>query len=418
MDIYHDVKLIPTEKLKPYKNNPKKHPQKQIDKLKKSIKEFGFTVPLIIGKDLEVVAGHGRLIASKQLGIEELPCIKRTDLTEEQMKAFRIADNKLTESEWNEEALNLELNELSELDIDIDLTGFSKEEIKDITKEQEKAEEDEYDIKEGLKNVERRVKKGEVWKLGDHRLMCGDATNEEDVKELVGDRTIKTIFTSPPYNMNAEMYKDYSDNLKSEKYIEFNLNTIQAWKKYLKGYIFWNISYNKNTRHEFLEIMNKIIKEANLKFLELIVWNKKTASPIKSKEMLTRTYEPILMVGDEEQVKKEVDLLWFGTTKQRAHLYKTRYTGTTNYWEVRPNKIQLENLKACFPVELPAKGIIMTTTQHDTIADPFGGSGTTLIASEQLNRKCLMMEIDPEYCNVIIDRWEKYTDKIAEKITN
>ena len=132
MDIYHDVKLIPTEKLKPYGNNPKKHPQEQIDKLKKSIKEFGFTVPLIIGKDLEVVAGHGRLIASKQLGIEELPCIERTDLTEEQMKAFRIADNKLTESEWDEEALNLELTELNDLDIDLELTGFEGEELTEL----------------------------------------------------------------------------------------------------------------------------------------------------------------------------------------------------------------------------------------------------------------------------------------------
>lgn len=176
MNIYHDVKLIPTEKLKPYKNNPKKHPQKQIDKLKKSIKEFGFTVPLIIGEDNEIIAGHGRLLAAKQLGIEKLPCIERTDLSEEQMKAFRIADNKLTESTWDNELLNLELDELQDLDIDTSLTGFDEDEILELQEEQIEVKElDEEPIED--KDLEDLKILNLYAGIGGNRKLWGDEVN-------------------------------------------------------------------------------------------------------------------------------------------------------------------------------------------------------------------------------------------------
>jgi DNA modification methylase len=191
------------------------------------------------------------------------------------------------------------------------------------------------------------------------------------------------------------------------------LQIINVWKKYLKGYLFWNISYNRNSRWEFIEIMHRIIKETGLKFMELIVWDKGHGMPIVSKDMLTRQYEDILMVGDEEEISEEMELYYLGTTEQRGYFNKKKGQGITNYWRITTGNTQLENHKACFPVKLPTRAIELTTDKKDIVLDCFGGSGTTLIACENANRKCYMMELDPRYCDVIIERWEELTGKKA-----
>ncbi len=390
------------DQLKPYEKNPRRNDH-AVKYVAQSIKEFGFKVPIIIDKDNVIVAGHTRYKAAKKLGMEKVPCIIADDLTEEQVKAFRLADNKVSEvAEWD---FNLLDDELSNI-LDIDMSGFGF----DLFNDEKEVEEDNYDVDMALEELEPNSKLGDIYQLGNHRLMCGDSTSEEDVEKLMSGETIKCVFTSPPYNMNANMYANYKDNLESNEYIDFNLKVIKNIKKHLKGFLFWNISYNKNSRNEFLIIANKICELLNFK--EMIIWNKKKAMPIRSNEILTRTYEDIFLYETDEENRCEIINLY---ESERGLLYnKERNKIIKNYWEISVDKnTQLKNHSACYPVKLPAEGIKLTTNEDELVFDPFGGSGSTLIACEQLNRKCYMMELDPKYVDVIIDRWETFTGQKA-----
>ena len=262
-----------------------------------------------------------------------------------------------------------------------------------------------------------KSKKGEIYKLGSHRLLCGDAL--KDIPKLMGKEKANLCFTSPPYNMAGGLYKDYRDDLKSEDFIKLHIDVLKNVKKHLRGFVFWNVSYNKNTRWEFLEILYRIVKEPGMKFLELIIWDKGHGLPITSKNALTRQYEDILLVGDEESVKKNLEVFFLGKTKTGRGIYfhKKNQKGITNYWRIDTNKSQIENLKACFPVALPQKGIELMTERGDIVIDPFGGSGTTMIACEKTNRACRIVEMDPKYCDVIIKRYEAFEGRKAKKLT-
>jgi len=385
------------ENIKPYEKNAKKHPKKQVEQIAKSIKEFGFNQPIVIDKKGVIIVGHGRYEAAKLLGLSDVPVIE-VELTEEQAKAYRLADNKLNESEWEMDLVIEELKGLSE-DM-LDLTGFDK----DLIIEPDNKDDEVPEVPE-----EPKSKLGDLYELGNHRVLCGDSTKVEDVEKLMNNRYGKVLFTSPPYNMNAGMYENYEDNLKKEEYIQFNLDVINLFKNRLRGFLFWNISYNKNSRDDFIEIIYNIIKKTGLKFLELIIWNKKHGMPITSKEMLTRQYEDILLVGDNESIKEDLELFFCGRNDKTAYFNKKTKKGITNYWEIGTNNTQLKNLLACYPVELPVKAIIMMSSEMDTIIDPFLGSGSTLIACEKTNRICYGMELDPKYIDVIVQRYVDYT---------
>lgn len=359
-------------KLKLNPKNPRTISKVQFEKLKKSIKSFPRMLelrPIVYDDDMIVLGGNMRLRAIKELQL----------------------------GSWDE---NLLANDWGDLPLDdwgIDTKGWDKE-----------VEEDEVpEVDEELEPVS---KLGEVYKLGRHRLMCGDSTKIEDVEKLMNGQKADMVFTSPPYNMGADMYENYEDNLKSQEYIDFNLEVIHTWLPFLKGYLFWNISYNKNSRWEFLEIMYRIIKETGLRFLEMIVWDKGHGIPITSADMLTRQYEDILFVGDEESVSRDMELFYMGTKYKRAYMNKKTNRGITNYWKVDTNKTQIENHSACFPVKLPAKAINLVTQPNEIVVDMFGGSGSTLIACEQLNRTCYMMELGEKYCDVIRRRYWKYVN--------
>lgn len=304
------------------------------------------------------------------------------------------------------ELLESELESIEELDMS--LFGFDKG-----------LEDDEIEIVEDeipdIKDKE-NIKYGDLFQLGNHRLICGDSLDDEIVDKLLDGKTAKMLFTSPPYNMAANLYENYKDKKESNEYIEFNLNILKKWKEKLNGYIFWNISYNKNSRTEFIEIIYRILKESGMRFLELIVWDKGKAMPIRSDDMLTRQYEDILLMADESQMLEEIDFFYLGTNKERAIFNKKKGKGISNYWRIYvENNTQLENHGACFPVNLPATAITLTTDRNDIVLDCFGGSGSTLIACEQLNRNCYMCELDPVYVQVIIDRWEKFTGEKVVK---
>ena len=394
-----DIKLI-----KQYPNNPKEHPDEQIDMIVNSIREFGFNQSIVLDKNNEIIVGHGRYLAALKMGMTEVPFIRKENLTDEQVKAYRIADNKLNESGWNMPLVIDELKGLS--DEMIELTGFDKDLIIEPDEKDDVIPEDAPPI----------CQLGDLWQLGKHRLLCGDAVNESDANKLMGTSIAKMVFTSPPYNMAENMYEKYKDNLERGEYIKFNLDVINNFKIFIQGFFFWNISYNRNSRDDFIEILYRIIKETNLKFLELIVWNKKHALPITSREMLTRQYEDILLIGDQESIATDLELYFCGSNNKNAWFNKKTQKGITNYWEIGTNKTQLKNLLACFPVALPTKAILLMSNENDIVVDPFLGSGSTLIACEKTDRICYGMEIDPHYCDVIIKRWEDYTGEKAVKL--
>lgn len=384
--------------IKPYEKNAKIHPKKQIEQVANSIKEFGFNQPIVVDKDNVVIVGHGRLEAAKLLGLKDVPVIT-ANLTDEQAKAYRLADNKLNESEWD---MGLVIEELKGLSKEMfDLTSFDQ----DLLIEPDEKDDEVPEVPE-----EPQSKLGDLYILGNHRVLCGDSTKIEDVDRLIGmEKNVKLVFTSPPYNMAGDMYVNYEDNYKSDEYVKFNIEVIKNILPYLKGFLFWNISYNKNARFEFIEILYKIIKETGLKFLELIVWNKKHAIPITSKEMMTRQYEDILAVGNEDIINEELELWFCGRNDKRAFFNKKTNKGLTNYWEVQVNKVQLDNHKACYPVALPLKAILIMTEEKDVVMDPFGGSGTNLIACVKSNRISYTLEKDPSYIDVIVQRYVDYT---------
>lgn len=414
------IEKISLEKLNPAKYNPRVELQKEDERyqrIKASIQEFGLVDPIIVNsKTMTIVGGHQRYNILKDLRMKDADCVL-LELTEKQEKRLNLSLNK-NSGLWDETKLEELFEELNLSDEELFATGFTEEEITDLLKNNEEIQDDNFDVKEALKEVEKKTitKMGDIWKLGNNRLMCGDSTNRDDVKRLLNGEKIKCLFTSPPYNMGANLYENYTDNLESKKYIDFNINVVMTWIEHLKGYLFWNISYNKNTRWEFIEILYRMIKESGLRYMELIVWDKGHGMPIVSKDMLTRQYEDILMLGDDASISNDMELYYLGTTEQRGYFNKKKGKGITNYWRIGTGNTQLDNHKACFPVELPARAIELTTDKNDVVVDCFGGSGTTLIAAEQMQRRCYMMELDPQYCDVIIKRWEKLTGKKAELI--
>lgn len=383
-------------KIKPYPKNTKKHPQKQIKQIADSIKEFGFNQPLVIDKDNVIIVGHGRYEAAKLLNLDKVPVLQ-VNLSEKKAKAYRLADNKLNESDWD---MDLVIEELKSLEDDalVALSGFEKDLL---------IEPDEKDdiIPE---NVETRVKLGDIWQLGRHRVMCGDSTKREDVDKLMGGVKASLIFSSPPYNMGKDMYKTYSDNLPSDEYVNFNIKVIENWGQYLQGFLFWNISYNRNSRKEFLEIAYKVSKLSNLHFLELICWNKKYAMAVTDKNFMIRSYEDIFVYENES---REDDPDYMMLMKNNDKFYrKIQGVRLNNYWELTtPMNTQIKMNKACYPVGLPVKGIIITTEENQIVSDPFLGSGTTLIACEKTNRINYGMELDNLQCDVVLQRYKDYT---------
>lgn len=403
------MEKVDIEKIKENPRNPRKINKEAYEKLVNSIKEFPEMLelrPLVVDNEMIVLGGNMRLKALKELKYTEVPVIRADKLTEEQKKRFVVVDN-LPFGEWDYDLLGADygIGELENWGFDTEKMGISL----DIDEKDDKIPEIESEVK---------TKLGDIYEFrGGHRVLCGDSTKDEDINLLFNDKKAKMIFTSPPYNMGGGMYETYEDNLKREEYIDFNMSIVNKWKQHLKGFVFWNISYNKNARDEFIEILYRIVKETGLKFLELIVWNKKTAMPVISKEAMTRQYEDILVAGDEESIKEDIDMIGlFRNNNQSIFNVKTR-KWLRNYWEISPLNSQLDNHKACYPVELPSRGILIMTNEGDIVADPFLGSGTTLIASEKTGRICYGMELDPKYVDVIVKRYMEYTGE-SEVIKN
>ena len=398
------IETIPIADLIPYARNSRTHSDQQVAQVAASIREFGFTNPVLIDAEDGIIAGHGRVMAARKLNMTEVPCIRLEHLTETQKRAYIIADNKLAlNSGWDEEMLGLELADLREDDFDLDLVGFNADEIEDALNPVE--------ITDGLTDPDEVPEVpadpvtvlGDVWVLGNHRLMCGDSTSIKAVERLMDGQKADMVFTSPPYNADAKagqgdifnkkksvkLYSDgYSDNLPSSEYIEFTSSVLEICFTVTDGFIFWNVSYNAKSRFEYIQQIT-----SRLPYLvEQICLKKSSTIPFKGS--LMRDWEPIYL---------------FSTNKEPVAVKEV----VSNFWQVSNTGSQTENHKACFPVELPIKGISIVAKKTGIIFDPFGGSGTTAIACEKTNRKARLMELDPKYCDVIVKRWQDFTGKKA-----
>lgn len=410
------IEYVAIDKLKPAKYNPRKIREEELEKLKSNIKEFGMVDPIVVNSDLTIIGGHQRYKACVSLFFREMPVVK-VDLDKEQEKILNVSLNKI-KGEWDERKL---AETLSQIKHKYGMTGFSKPEVKKLLKKYsidsrflEGKEEEPFDAEEeAAKITEPRTKPGDLYQLDNHRLLCGDATRKEDIEKLMDGKQAKLCFTSPPYNMAGEMYRNYTDNLKSQEYIDFNLNIIHNIKYVLKGFLFWNISYNKNARWEWIEIFYRIIKETGFTFLENIIWDKGHGIPITSKKGMTRQIENILVVGSEADVGEDLEINFVGANVKDYWFNKKTMKGLTNYWRIGTNKTQIKEHKACFPVALPVKAILLMTQLMDIVIDACLGSGTTLIGCERTGRICYGMDNSPVYCDVIVARWEKYTGKKA-----
>jgi DNA modification methylase len=387
-----EKRTIKIEDIKPYSKNAKEHPKKQVQQIANSIKEFGFNQPIVVDKQGVIIVGHGRYEASKLLGLKDVPIIQ-VDLTEEQAKAYRLADNKLNESEWD---MGLAIEELKGLSDDmIDLTGFDKDLI---------IEPDEKDdiIPEDAPVV---AKLGDIWQLGRHRVMCGDSTKKEDVESLMGGGLADMSFTSPPYNVGHNLgyegkdskYENSDDNL--DNYVELIVKSTQLSLEYAKE-VFVNIQFLANNKKDILLWLSQLADN----FKDIFFWKKLQVQPAMAERVANSQVEIIVL---------------FGNNNSRAWGNKHWRGNFSNIIETKSASGENKNVKihnATFPVELPLTFITQGYKEDSLILDLFIGTGTTLIACEKTNRICYGMELDPKYVDVIIKRYEDYTGNKAIKL--
>lgn len=413
MDIVYKRPL----ELTPYERNTKKHDQKQIDNVAESIKQFGFVQPIVIDKDNVVVIGHCRLAAAKQLGLAQVPCLYVDNLTEEQVKALRIADNKTNESEWDIEMLRLELPDLDFFGFDFDF-GLTEEEPELIEDEPPEPEEEKPPIS----------KPGDIWILGEHRLLCGDSTDPEQVRKLMDGATADLVLTDPPYNVAYEgKTKDkltiQNDSKEDADFYDFLCNAFKCLNNSLKPggafYIWHADSEGLNFR--------KAAKNVGWTVRQCLIWNKNVM--VMGRQDYQWKHEPCLygwkdgaghyFIDDRTQVTvyedKGIDIKKLKKSEMQE-LLKAIFAdkeATTVINEDRPSRsAEHPTMK---PVKLMGRLIRNSSKIGEIVLDTFGGSGSTLMACEQLGRRCYTMELDPKYADVIVKRWEKFTGKTAER---
>ena len=383
------IKKISVGDLIPYANNSRTHSDEQVLQIASSIKEFGFINPVIVDGENGIIAGHGRVMAAKKLGLVDVPCVDASHLSEAQKKAYIIADNKLAlNAGWDDDILRIELDMLTELDFDLSLTGFSDEELQAICQVEEIAPEYEDDADGEVIEPppEPKTKEGDVWVLGKHRLMCGDSTSIDAVEKLLNGGKIDLVFTDPPYgveyqsNMRTKTQK--FDMLKND---DAFLDIAPVIEATTKGWVFVWTSWK--VQHKWIDLFKSFGYPSNI-----VIWHKPGGGIGDLKKTFSSDYEVALVWHrGAELCGKRIGSVW-----------KIAKDGASTY--VHPTQK---------PVELSEEAIDKTTKNGASVLDLFGGSGSTLIGCEKTNRKAYLMELDPKYCDVIINRWQTLTGKEA-----
>jgi DNA modification methylase len=399
---------FPVARLIPYARNSRTHNETQVSQIVASIKEFGFTNPILIGADDVIIAGHGRLLAAQRLGLTEVPVIRLPDLSETQRRALVIADNKIAlNAGWDEELLALEMKELKDLDFDLDLLGFDEDELKALEQFGEPETEPQSEEDEVLEApTEPITKYGDLWLLGDHKLLCGDTTVYDDVKKLMADETAAMVFTDPPYNVNygatmKDSLRYHAGSLGGRKIMNDNLGDgfAQFLTDSLSNLMMFNngAAYICMSSSELHTLYNAFVA-AGGKWSTFIIWAKNTFT--LGRADYQRQYEPILYGWRADQKH-----YWCGARDQ------------ADVWAYnKPVKNDLHPTMK--PVELVERAINNSSKAGEIVLDGFGGSGSTLIAAEKTGRKARLIELDPKFCDVIVQRWEDYTGGKAQLVEN
>ena len=391
-----NIQKIKIDKLIPATYNPRKNlkpSDAEYVKIKNSIEKFGFVSPLVINKDMTVIGGHQRLKVLKEMGIVEVECII-VDLDKTNEKALNIALNKI-QGDWDEEKLEALLQELKLDDFDTNLTGFDFDEVDEILKDVNGSKEDDFDVDSAYEEIEEPITKpGDVWILGKHRLMCGDSAQKEDVMRLMNNQDADMLLTDPPYNVDyvgktSEALKIKNDNMSDNQFYEFLKkvfeNMYSVTKEGASIYVFHADTEGLNFRKAF--------KDAGYKLAECLIWKKDCF--VMGRQDYQWQHEPIL----------------YGWKEGAAHHFINDRTQSTILEFDRPRQSSLHPTMK--PIDLVARLLKNSSKENDKILDLFGGSGSTIIAAEQLNRNCYTMELDPKYCDVIVKRWESLTNKEA-----
>lgn len=379
-----EFQLVDINKLIPYVNNARTHSPEQINKLRSSLREFGFVNPVIIDKDYNILVGHGRISAAKAEGYKEVPCVFVEHMTPAQKKAYIIADNRMAlDAGWDDELLKLEIEDLQAMDFDISLTGFDTDEIENLLRIDD-VEEDDFDVDEEL---EKPVfsKTGDLWILGKHRLLVGDSTKAEDIDRLMDGNKANLTVTDPPYNVNYEgkAGKIQNDSLEDSKFHQFLLDAFSNMHRVMADdasiYVFHADTEGLNFRSAF--------KEAGFYLSGCCIWKK--PSLVLGRSPYQWQHEPVLY-GWKQGGKHE----WFTGRKE------------TTIWEFEKTKKNTEH-PTMKPIPLIAYPIQNSSMTGTIVLDPFGGSGSTLIACEETDRKCFTMELDEKYADVIVNRYKE-----------
>ena len=383
-----EMQLVPLSKLVPYINNARTHSPEQVTKLRSSLREFGFVNPVIIDRDYGIIAGHGRVMAAKEEGIEEVPCVFVDYLTEAQKKAYIIADNRFAQDAgWDEELLRIEIEALQGMDFDVGLTGFNDDEIADLfdANGKSEAEDDDFDLSAALEKAS-FVQRGDIWTVGRHRLMCGDATSTEDVAALMDGKKANLIVTDPPYNVDFKSSNGLSiknDKLENDKFYKFLLaafhNMAANLEKGGAAYVFHADTEGLNFRRAFID--------AGFHLAGCCIWVKN--SLVLGRSDYQWQHEPVL----------------YGFLQNGKHYWsKNAGRSQTTIWNFdKPKKNK--NHPTSKPLDLLAYPIGNSSRENSIVIDTFGGSGSTMMACEQTNRICYTMELDEKYASVILRRF-------------
>lgn len=388
----------PIERLIPYARNPRTHTDEQVAQIAASIAEFGWTNPVLVGADGVIIAGHARVMAARKLGMAEIPVIVLDHLSEAQRRALVIADNRLAlNAGWDEEMLRVEIDALRDDDFNLDLLGFDASELDALFADTEAPAPGNTDEDAAPEPPESAVTvQGDVWLLGDHRLLCGDSLQTEVVEKVLAGGLADMVFTDPPYNVNygATM----KDKLRGKKRRIANDNLGGGFEQFLrdacanllavtKGAIYVCMSSSE------LHTLHRAFTESGGHWSTFVIWAKNTFTMGRSDYQ--RQYEPILYGWREG-----TDHFWCGARDQG------------DVWLVK-KPVANDLHPTMKPVELVERAVRNSSKTRDTVLDPFGGSGTTLIACERAGRQARLIELEPTYCDVIVRRWQEYTGKTA-----
>ena len=391
-----NFQMIEIEKLKPASYNPRKNlkpEDEEYQKIKKSILEFGYVEPIIVNADMTVIGGHQRLKVLEDLDYKEIECIV-VDLDKNKEKALNIALNKIT-GEWDNQKLEDLLAELKEADFDLSTTGFTFDEVDNMLKDITGSKEDDFDLDQALEEIDEPITKlGDIWILGKHKLMCGDSTIKENVNRLMNNEKADFILTDPPYNVDYEggtkdKLKIQNDHMENNQFYEFLESAFKNMYDAIKDggviYVFHADTEGLNFRNAFLN--------AGFKLAQCLVWVKNTF--VMGRQDYQWRHEPILYGW-----KEGAGHYFINDRKQSTVLEFDKPTKNTEHPTMKP-------------VDLLVYLIKNSCKQDELILDLFGGSGSTLIAAEQIQRKSYLMELDPKYCDVIVKRWENLTGEKA-----